>query len=74
MELIDGLKEDFCKMLNALPEDIKPSDIRVLADIGSVITAAKNLTGKKDYIAEELEDAEERYMQYVNSQDPAIIQ
>ena len=89
-EKLATLIEDFEKMYSKVPSQadrIKPAHVRVLADLGSVISTAimlktidekDRMKNKIDYsvedsIVEELNGAEQKYMEYIKHQDPVLL-
>jgi hypothetical protein len=78
-KIISTLRKEFEEGLSALPEELTPQSVRVLADIASVLMAAHKLSGKsekaawKDDVEEELESAEEKISEYAKTHDQDLI-
>jgi len=89
-EKLTTLIDDFEEMFEKLPGEadrLKPAHVRVLADLGSVISTAlmiKQLPGAQtlnnktchsleDCIVDELSGADQKYMEYIKHQDPALL-
>lgn len=89
-EKISTLIDDFEHWFERIPSEaskIKPSHIRVLADLGSVISAklmlktlpgtqtlnAKNEHNLEHNIIDELSGAEAKFLEYIKHQDPTLL-
>jgi len=89
-EKLTTLIEDFNNIFDKIPAEadrLKPAHVRVLADLGSVISTAlmiKHLPGTEtlnkqkhntleDNIVDELSSAESKYMEFIKHQDPTLL-
>jgi hypothetical protein len=78
-KIIKAFKDEFLQRAASLVEEAAPAELRIAADVASILTAACLLEKaeyreeKKNHIKDELMDAEDKYGLYIETKDPAVL-